>query len=77
MKTRVERINPTLDVQCLSESIRYYVEVLGFKVLVETTALAIVESDGHQIHLAKGGPNRSPTRVWIGAAGGPAFPGSG
>ena len=66
MKTRVERINPSLDVQDLSASVRYHVEVLGFAVYVQTPALGIVESDGHQIHLRKGGRDSSPTRIWIG-----------
>jgi len=60
------RINPSLDVQDLPASVRYYVEVLGFAGYVETPALGIVESDGHQIHLRNGGRDSSPTRVWIG-----------
>ena len=66
METRVERINPSLDVQDLSASIRFYAELLGFDLYVETPALAIVERDGHQIHLRQGGPDSAPARVWIG-----------
>ena len=66
METRVERINPSLDVQDLSASIHYYVEVLGFELYVETPALGIVESDGHQLHLRQGGPDSAAARVWIG-----------
>ena len=66
MKIRIERINPSLDVQDLPAAIRYYVEVLGFKLYVETPALGIVESDGHQIHLRRGGSESAAARVWIG-----------
>ena len=66
METRVERINPSLDVQDLPASVEYYVGVLGFDLYVETPALGIVESDGHQIHLRQGGPDSAAARVWIG-----------
>ena len=66
METRVERINPSLDVQDLSASLQYYMEVLGFESYVETPTLGIVESDGHQIHLRQGGPESAAGRVWIG-----------
>jgi hypothetical protein len=66
METRVERINPSLDVQDLSASIQYYVEALGFGLYVETPALGIVESNGHQLHLRQGGPESAAARIWIG-----------
>ena len=66
MNTRVERINPSLDVQDLPTSIQYYVEVLGFELHVETPTLGIVERDGHQIHFRKGGRDSAAARVWIG-----------
>ena len=66
METRVERINPSLDVQDLSESVQYYVEVLGFELYVQTPTLGIVERDGHQIHLRQGGSEGAAARVWIG-----------
>ena len=66
METRVERINPCLDVQDLAASIHYYVDQLGFALYVETPVLAIVERDGHQIHLRQAGPDSAPARVWIG-----------
>ena len=66
METRVERINPSLDVQDLPASIQYYVEALGFELYVETPALGIVESNGHQLHLRQGGPDSAAARVWIG-----------
>ena len=66
MNTRVERINPSLDVQDLPASVQYYVEVLGFELYVETPTLGIVESDGHQVHLRQGGDDSAVARVWIG-----------
>ena len=66
MKTRVERINPSLDVQDLPAAIRFYVETLGFGLSVETPVLGIVESDGHQVHLRQGGSDSAAARVWIG-----------
>jgi uncharacterized glyoxalase superfamily protein PhnB len=66
MKTRVERINPYLDVSDLSASINYYVDVLGFELYVETTELGIVERDGHQIHLSRSEESRDSQQIWIG-----------
>ena len=66
MRTRVERINPCLTVRDVSSSVRYYVDVLGFELYVETPTLGIVERDGHQIHLHKGASGRAGGRVWIG-----------
>ncbi len=66
MSTRVERINPCLNVRDVPSSIRHYVDVLGFELYVETPTLGIVERDGHQIHLRKGGSGHNPTRIWIG-----------
>ena len=66
METTVERINPSIDVRVLSASVEYYVEVLGFELYVETPALAIVESNGHQIHLRQVAPDSAAARVWIG-----------
>jgi len=66
MKTRVERINPYLEDSDISESIRYYLDVLGFDLYVETPVLAIIQRDGHQIHLRPSNTNINPQRVWIG-----------
>jgi predicted lactoylglutathione lyase len=66
MKTRVERINPYLNVEDISRSIRYYVDVLGFDYYIETPNLGIVERDGHQIHLSNRQGEVIPHRVWIG-----------
>ena len=67
MKTRVERINPYLFVRDIPESIRYYVQTLGFEPYIETPNVGIIECDGHQIHfIAKTGDGDTPQRVWIG-----------
>jgi len=66
MKAKVERINPYLNVSDVSESIKYYVDVLGFELSIKTQNLAIVEHDGHQINLRLNIDNSNPHRVWIG-----------
>jgi len=66
MKTRVERINPYLNVSDISKSLRYYVDVLGFDLYIETPNLGIVERNGHQIHISKDKDDGRANRVWIG-----------
>jgi hypothetical protein len=66
METRIERINPYLDVGDVSASIRYYVDVLDFDLYLELPDFAIVEHGGHQIHICKRRDNHLPHRVWIG-----------
>ena len=51
---RVERINPYLYVDDISNAINYYVDMLGFDLYIETPNLGIVERDGHQIHIGRG-----------------------
>jgi catechol 2,3-dioxygenase-like lactoylglutathione lyase family enzyme len=66
MKTSVERINPCLNVHDVSASVKYYVDVLGFDLYVETPNLGIVERDGHQIHLNKSAGDIFAQQVWVG-----------
>ena len=66
MLTRVERINPYLNVGDLGASVKFYVNVLGFGLYVETPNLAIIQRDGHQIHLITIPEEHSPHRVWLG-----------
>ena len=54
MRTRVERINPSLDVQDLPASIRYYVEVLGFELYVETPTMVVEDLDGNLLVIGSG-----------------------
>ena len=67
MRTRVERINPYLFVRDISESVRYYVEILGFEPYINIPNLGIVECDGHQVHfIKKTGDGITTQRIWIG-----------
>ncbi|MFC1997616.1 VOC family protein [Chloroflexota bacterium] len=66
MVTRVERINPYVNVADISTSLRYYVDVLGFDQYVETPNLGIVENDEHQIHMRLREDEKGSNRIWIG-----------
>jgi hypothetical protein len=66
MNTRVERINPCLNVGDVRTSVDHYVNILGFELYIEIPTLGIVERDGHQIHLRLGERGSVPSRVWIG-----------
>jgi len=66
MKTRVERINPYLNVKNISESVKHYVKILGFYLYFESPDMGIVEQDGHQIHLIKSSQKTMPSQIWIG-----------
>jgi len=66
MLCRVERINPYLIVRDIKESLKFYVNILGFDEYVETQNLAIIEGDGHQIHLIKSQDAPTINRIWIG-----------
>jgi catechol 2,3-dioxygenase-like lactoylglutathione lyase family enzyme len=66
MNTRVERINPCLNVEDVRASVEYYVDILGFELYVQLPTLGIVERNGHQIHLRLGERGPVPSRVWIG-----------
>ena len=62
----VECIIPILRVAQLERSVRYYVDVLGFKVDWEGEAMASVSRDGHAIMLSEGDQGNAGTWVWIG-----------
>ena len=64
-----ECIVPILRVENLRASLRYYVDVLGFKVDWggdEASEMASVSRDGHGIMLCQGGQGQPGTWVWIG-----------
>ena len=69
MLCRVERINPYLNVWDIKESLKFYIDILGFDEYVETQNLVIIECDGHQIHLIKSEDNPIINRIWIGGGG--------
>jgi catechol 2,3-dioxygenase-like lactoylglutathione lyase family enzyme len=64
----VECIVPILRVGSLSASVRYYVEVLGFRLDWggEADSMASVSRDGHAIMLCQGAQGQPGTWIWIG-----------
>jgi catechol 2,3-dioxygenase-like lactoylglutathione lyase family enzyme len=65
----VECIIPILSVRSLPASIRYYVDVLGFKVDWggnDPSIMASVSRDGHAIMLCEGEQGHPGTWIWIG-----------
>lgn len=65
----VECIVPILRVRSLADSLRYYVEVLGFQVewgAEEGSAMASVGRDRRSIMLCEGAQGQPGTWVWIG-----------
>ena len=62
----VECIVPILRVNNLTASIRYYVDVLGFKVDWEARPMASVSRSGRGIMLCQGEQGQPGTWLWIG-----------
>jgi heme-degrading monooxygenase HmoA/predicted enzyme related to lactoylglutathione lyase len=65
----VECIVPILRVRQLHESLRYYIDVLGFRPEWGTedgSAMASVARDGHSIMLCQGAQGQPGTWIWIG-----------
>lgn len=65
----VECIVPILRVTSLSASLRYYVEVLGFRVDWGDQAeagMASVSRGGHAVMLCEGAQGQPGTWIWIG-----------
>lgn len=66
-RTRFEGSAPILKVADMSVSIRYYVDVLGFKNADwGTDDFTSVNRDGAGIYLCRGGQGQAGTWVWIG-----------
>jgi catechol 2,3-dioxygenase-like lactoylglutathione lyase family enzyme len=66
---QVECIVPILRVASLPASVRYYVEVLGFRLDwggEENAEMASVSRDGHAIMLCHGAQGQPGTWIWIG-----------
>jgi uncharacterized glyoxalase superfamily protein PhnB/heme-degrading monooxygenase HmoA len=66
---QVECIVPILRVRRLSDSLRYYVEVLGFEMewgAEQGSTMASVARDGRSIMLCEGAQGQPGTWVWIG-----------
>ena len=69
LMSQVECITPILSVHSLGDSIRYYVDQLGFEVDwggEEGSLMASVSRDGHGIMLCQEAQGRAGTWVWIG-----------
>ena len=65
MESKVERINPYLNVKDVAKSLDYYIDVLGFKLHTKSPNLGIVEHSGHQIYLRTNEADTAPHRVWM------------
>ena len=66
---QVECIVPILRVTSLAASLRYYLEVLDFRVDwggEEGSEMASVSRDGHAIMLCQGAQGQPGTWIWIG-----------
>ena len=67
VKTRFEGAAPILCVRDMAVSVRYYVDVLGFKNADwGTDAFTSVHRDGAVIYLCQRGQGEPGTWVWIG-----------
>jgi catechol 2,3-dioxygenase-like lactoylglutathione lyase family enzyme len=65
--TRVETIDPILRVEDMRRSVRYYVDVLGFREADWGTAdFSFVGRDGRGIYLCRGAQGRGGAWVWVG-----------
>src|SRR5262245_21423073 len=62
----VECIIPILRVNNLQDSVRYYVDVLGFSIDWHDAPMASVSRDGRPIMLCEGEQGHAGTWVWIG-----------
>ncbi len=66
-RTRFEGSSPILNVAEMPRSVRYYVDVLGFKNADwGTDDFTSVNRDGAGIYLCQGGQGQPGTWVWIG-----------
>ena len=66
MKKKVENTIPVLPVKNLKDSIKYYVDTLGFHEDWKGDVVGSVSRDGHCILLSEGTGATGPSWVWIG-----------
>ena len=62
----VECIIPILNVASVTASLKFYTEVLGFKVDWADGPMASVSREGHAIMLCQEGQGQGGTWIWIG-----------
>ena len=66
-KTRFEHATPILRVKSMAASLKYYVDVLGFRAADWGTELfTSVARDGAVIYLCQGGQGAPGTWAWVG-----------
>jgi|SRR5688572_1052754 catechol 2,3-dioxygenase-like lactoylglutathione lyase family enzyme len=66
-RTRFEHANPILNVADMAQSVRYYVDVLGFRNAEwGGDEFSCVTRDGASIYLSQGDQGQSGTWVWVG-----------
>src|SRR4051812_43835330 len=65
-KPSVDCIIPILSVKDLPASMRFYIEMLGFKLDWQTAMFASVSRDRHAIMLCQGEQGNAGTWIWIG-----------
>lgn len=66
-RTKFERANPILSVTDMAASLRYYVDLLGFRNADwGTNDFTFVARDDAGIYLCRGGQGKPGTWVWIG-----------
>jgi len=66
-RTRFEHADPILSVSNMAASVRYYVEVLGFKNAAwGSDDFSAVSRDNACIYLCRGGQGNPGTWVWVG-----------
>ena len=67
MKTKFEHADPILSVSDMAVSVKYYVDVLGFRNADRSSeTFTSVNRDTAGIYLCQGGQGRPGTWVWIG-----------
>lgn len=67
IKTRFEHAEPILNVRDMAASLRYYVDVLGFRNAKWGSAgFTLVSRDGAGIYLCQGDQGQPGTWAWVG-----------
>ena len=65
-KTRFESIHPILSVRSLADSLKYYIDALGFTRAPWGDMFTFVARDGCRLYLCEGEQGHAGTWVWVG-----------